>query len=618
MKFNDMRVSHKLWGTILGLLLAMLLVTVWTQMRTRQVNDTVDHQVAQYEDAITTVTGWRGMVEMAVSMNIYSVLTTDEAQRKVFEARAAELTAKINPIQERMNKAAEAPADKAALDKITSTRADIRGLADKVKQLKEARDAEASQAFMDKEYKPRAAVYLDAMDKYLALQVQQRDAARLKAKEVSHNVALVAVASVAVVFALGVLLALWLVRSITVPLERAVAATDAIAAGDLTLEVQDPRKDEFGHLLRSLGGMVTKLRSVVAEVRTGVDSVSTASKEIATGNHDLSERTEQTASNLQQAAASMEELTSTVAQAADTARQANQLAATAAQAATRSGEVVAQVIGTMQNISTSSKRISDIIGTIDGIAFQTNILALNAAVEAARAGEQGRGFAVVASEVRSLAQRSADAAKEIKTLIGASVQTVETGTQQVTQAGETMGEIVSSVGRVSDLIGEISAASTEQRDGIAQVNQAVNHLDQMTQQNAALVEQSAAAASGLRDQAQRLAEVVSVFNVGGHTTQLAPSHHKPRLAAPVQRTIAAPMRPAIAAKPSAPKALPGKPAIKHPVKPLGLARTPAPAKPTPAPVLRRPVAVTAKPAPARPALARPEATKGGEGDWESF
>ena len=618
MKFNDMRVSHKLWGTILGLLLAMLLVTVWTQMRTRQVNDTVDHQVAQYEDAITTVTGWRGMVEMAVSMNIYSVLTTDEAQRKVFEARAAELTAKINPIQERMNKAAEAPADKAALDKITSTRADIRGLADKVKQLKEARDAEASQAFMDKEYKPRAAVYLDAMDKYLALQVQQRDAARLKAKEVSHNVALVAVASVAVVFALGVLLALWLVRSITVPLERAVAATDAIAAGDLTLEVQDPRKDEFGHLLRSLGGMVTKLRSVVAEVRTGVDSVSTASKEIATGNHDLSERTEQTASNLQQAAASMEELTSTVAQAADTARQANQLAATAAQAATRSGEVVAQVIGTMQNISTSSKRISDIIGTIDGIAFQTNILALNAAVEAARAGEQGRGFAVVASEVRSLAQRSADAAKEIKTLIGASVQTVETGTQQVTQAGETMGEIVSSVGRVSDLIGEISAASTEQRDGIAQVNQAVNHLDQMTQQNAALVEQSAAAASGLRDQAQRLAEVVSVFNVGGHTTQLAPSHHKPRLAAPVQRTIAAPMRPAIAAKPSAPKALPGKPAIKHPVKPLGLARTPVPAKPTPAPVLRRPVAVTAKPAPARPALARPEATKGGEGDWESF
>ncbi|WP_295961174.1 methyl-accepting chemotaxis protein [Rhodoferax sp.] len=605
MKFNDMRVAHKLWATILGLLLAMLLVTVWTQMRTRQVNDTLDSQVAQYEDAITVVTGWRGMVEMAVSMNIYSVLTTDEAQSKVFEARAAELTAKINPIQERMNKAAEAPADKAALDKITSTRADIRALSDKVKQLKEARDTEASQAFMDKDYKPRAAVYLEAMDKYLALQVQQRDAARLTAQAASSNVALVAMASVVVVFALGVLLALWLVRSITLPLERAVAVTGAIAAGDLTLDIQDPRKDEFGHLLRSLGGMVARLRGVVAEVRTGVDSVSTASNEIATGNNDLSARTEQTASNLQQAAASMEELTSTVSQAADTARQANQLASTAAQAATRGGEVVAQVITTMQHISTSSKRIADIIGTIDGIAFQTNILALNAAVEAARAGEQGRGFAVVASEVRSLAQRSADAAKEIKTLIGASVQTVEAGTQQVTQAGATMGEIVSSVGRVSDLIGEISAASSEQRDGIAQVNQAVNHLDQMTQQNAALVEQSAAAATGLRDQAHRLAEVVSVFNVGGHT---APTH---RLAAPVQRSLAAPMRPAIAARPPVAKALPGKPAIKYPVKALGLARAPVPAKPAPA--LRRPVAITAKPAPVRPA-----APKGGEGDWESF
>jgi ABC-type transporter Mla subunit MlaD len=256
------------------------------------------------------------------------------------------------------------------------------------------------------------------------------------------------------------------------------------------------------------------------------------------------------------------------------------------------------VITTMQHISSSSKRIADIIGTIDGIAFQTNILALNAAVEAARAGEQGRGFAVVASEVRNLAQRSAEAAKEIKTLIGASVATVESGTQQVTQAGETMGEIVSSVRRVSDLIGEISAASTEQRDGIAQVNQAVTHLDQMTQQNAALVEQSAAAASGLRDQAQRLAEVVSVFNVGGHAVKLA---------RPVPRPVAL--------RPTAPAKLPARPpmkalATKAPVAaPAKTPARPALAKP-PAPGLRRPVALTAK-APAAPA-------KGGEGDWESF
>lgn len=605
MKFNDMRVSHKLWTTILGLLLAMLLVSVLTQMRTRQVANDMDQKVAHFEDAITAATGWHSMVEVATGLNIDSLVTTDPALSKDLAERALAMTKRIYPVQEAAIKAALTPADKAALDAVVAARADIRGQNDKVDALKAAGDAAVSSAFAAQEYRSRGAKYLAALDSYTALQVQQRDASRADADQASTTVMWIAVASVVLVFGLGVVLAMLLVRSITLPLERAVAVTDAIAAGDLTLDIQDPRKDEFGHLLRSLGGMVTKLRGVVAEVRTGVDSVSTASNEIATGNNDLSARTEQTASNLQQAAASMEELTSTVSQAADTARQANQLASTAAQAATRGGEVVAQVITTMQHISTSSKRISDIIGTIDGIAFQTNILALNAAVEAARAGEQGRGFAVVASEVRSLAQRSADAAKEIKTLIGASVQTVEAGTQQVTQAGETMGEIVSSVGRVSDLIGEISAASSEQRDGIAQVNQAVNHLDQMTQQNAALVEQSAAAATGLRDQAQRLAEVVSVFNVGGHTARTN------RLAAPVPRAMAAPMRPAMVAKPAVAKALPSKPAIKHPVKALGLTRTPLAAKPAPAP--RRPVAITAKPASARPA-----APQGGDSDWESF
>ena len=255
------------------------------------------------------------------------------------------------------------------------------------------------------------------------------------------------------------------------------------------------------------------VEQAISQVRASADSINTASAEIATGNQDLSTRTEQTASNLQQAASSMVQLTGTVKQSADSARQANQLASSAAEVAQRGGSVVAQVVSTMDEINTSSKKIADIIGVIDSIAFQTNILALNAAVEAARAGEQGRGFAVVASEVRSLAGRSAEAAREIKGLIGASVEKVDAGSRLVADAGQTMTEIVSSVQRVTDIIGEITAASSEQSDGIGQVNQAVSQLDQMTQQNAALVEQSAAAAESLREQAASLARVVGTFQL---------------------------------------------------------------------------------------------------------
>ncbi|MET0208671.1 MAG: methyl-accepting chemotaxis protein [Burkholderiaceae bacterium] len=311
----------------------------------------------------------------------------------------------------------------------------------------------------------------------------------------------------------GSFLAVIITRGLTRPLAQSVQLAEAVAAGDLTGTLQVHGVDEVAQLQTALLRMVAQLKSVVSQVRDGVQSVSSASGQIAVGNQDLSARTEQTASNLEETASSMEELTGTVSQSADTARQANQLAGSAAEAATKGGKVVSQVVERMRQISESSRRINDIIGTIDGIAFQTNILALNAAVEAARAGEQGRGFAVVASEVRSLAQRSAAAAKEIKTLIGSAVETVEAGSSDVAQAGEVMGDIVSSVGRVTDLMGEISAAAVEQRDGINQVNQAVANLDQMTQQNAALVEESSAAATSLREQAQRLEEVVSVFRV---------------------------------------------------------------------------------------------------------
>jgi len=301
--------------------------------------------------------------------------------------------------------------------------------------------------------------------------------------------------------------------SICGPLDQAQQVASAIAKGDLTRPIQREGKDETAALMRALGDMQASLVRIVGDVRSSTDSIGTASQQIATGNQDLSSRTEQTASNLQETAASMEQLTSTVRQSADAARQATQMAVANAEVAVRGGQVVGQVVTTMDEINHSSKKIGDIIGVIDGIAFQTNILALNAAVEAARAGEQGRGFAVVAGEVRNLAQRSAQAAKEIKGLIGASVDKVETGSRLVADAGQTMSEIVGSVQRVSDIIGEITAAAGEQSDGIGQVNVAVTQLDQMTQQNAALVEESAAAAESLKDQARRLAGVVQVFRL---------------------------------------------------------------------------------------------------------
>ncbi len=306
-------------------------------------------------------------------------------------------------------------------------------------------------------------------------------------------------------------------RRVVDELQRAVQLTREVADGNLAGDGSAAARlgdDEIGDLTRSLNEMVVKLRDSLHTVRQATDQIGNAAREISTGNTDLSQRTEEAASSLQQSASSMEQLTGTVRQTADSAHTAKQLASSASSVAQRGGQVVSQVVNTMNDINASSRKIGDIIGTIDGIAFQTNILALNAAVEAARAGEQGRGFAVVASEVRSLAQRSAEAAREIKALIGASVERVEAGSRQVLEAGSTMGEIVASVQRVSDLVGEISAAAGEQSTGIGQVNGAVNDLDRMTQQNAALVEQSAAAAESLQEQAARLGAVVRRFQLG--------------------------------------------------------------------------------------------------------
>ena len=311
----------------------------------------------------------------------------------------------------------------------------------------------------------------------------------------------------------GVLIAWWLTRSITGPLGEAVDVAQRVAAGDLTASITVNQTDEAGQLLGALKQMNASLVTVVGNVRQSSDSIATGSSQIAAGNQDLSERTEQQAAALEETAASMEQLGATVRQNADNAKQANQLALGASTVAIKGGEVVKQVVETMKGINDSSKKIADIISVIDGIAFQTNILALNAAVEAARAGEQGRGFAVVASEVRSLAQRSAEAAKEIKGLISASVDRVEQGTSLVDQAGVTMNEIVTAIKRVTDIMGEISSASTEQSAGVAQVGEAVTQMDQATQQNAALVEESAAAAESLRLEAQKMVQAVAVFTL---------------------------------------------------------------------------------------------------------
>ena len=571
-------------------MIAMLLLSAFAQNRGNSSMSAAMDAVVEIEARISAAVRWRGATETAVTMVMGGAVTTDSVLAEQYGAKVKEIIGNINKVQEGIVAAATAPEEKASLDKVLEARKAVLAATAKTWELKGAGDAVATQRYADEEFAPLVTKYLKAQDDFVTTLEKRRDVIRAEATQRRIEYAVTGIISSMVLMAAGLFLAWKLVRSITLPLNEAVETIDAIAAGDLTRELQSTRKDEFGHMLRSLSAMSARLRGVVSEVRQGVDSVSSASVEIANGNHDLSARTEQTASNLEETAASMEQLTATVSQSADTARQANQLAGTAAQAAARGGEVVSQVVTSMQQITDSSRKISDIIGTIDGIAFQTNILALNAAVEAARAGEQGRGFAVVASEVRSLAQRSAEAAKEIKTLISASVENVESGSAQVAQAGQSMEEIVASVQRVSDLIGEITASATEQRDGIAQVNQAVTHLDQMTQQNAALVEESTAAAASMRDQAQHLADVVSVFNVGAVATR-APAA-APRAAAPAPAP-----RPAVAkATTSAPR--------------VASAAAPKPPAPTPA---RLPAAKAPAPAPAAKAAAQ-----GGDDDWESF
>jgi methyl-accepting chemotaxis protein len=425
-----------------------------------------------------------------------------EAQQKRYQEMRGKLTA--------MGLTAE---EKKVVERITGIDAQL------VEPLKEALgyvkmfNGEAAGKVVGERIDPLTEQALAEMNKLV--EIQRRESNAVLERSIASDRELVAVLIAISVGALvvGIYFALAITRSITQPLQEAVQVAKNVAAGELTSRVTTRGKDETSDLLAALNEMNDSLRKIVGEVRIGTDAIATASGQIAAGNADLSARTESQAGSLEETASSMEELTSTVKQNADNARQANQLAMSASEFASKGGAVVGQVVDTMGSIKESSRKIVDIIGVIDGIAFQTNILALNAAVEAARAGEQGRGFAVVASEVRSLAQRSAAAAKEIKTLIGDSVEKVDAGSKLVDQAGGTMDEIVTSIRHVADIMAEITAASQEQSAGIEQVNQAIAQIDEATQQNAALVEQASAAAESMQDQAARLAKAVAVFKL---------------------------------------------------------------------------------------------------------
>ena len=463
---------------------------------------------------------------------------------------------------------------------------------------------------------------LDSLqDHIIALSRQQSadmDEAGIASQTIIGEAERVNVGLAGLALALGALLAWRVSRSITRPLARAVKAAETVAGGDLGQRIVADSRDETGRLLHALQDMQERLAGAVRAIRHGSETIASASGQIAAGNTDLSSRTEEQAASLEETAASMEELASTVKQNADNARQANQLAASASDVAERGGSAVSEVVSTMEGISASSRKISEIVSVIDGIAFQTNILALNAAVEAARAGEQGKGFAVVAGEVRSLAQRSAQAAKEIKSLIEDSVSKVGAGSQQVERAGATMQEIVASVKRVTDIMGEISAASDEQSSGIDQVNRAVAQMDEVTQQNAALVEEAAAAAGSLQDQAQRLAEAVAVFKINAGEVIEVPARqlaqqHRPAARVPAPAPEVAPQPAAPAAKPAAAVRLTHTARAKpEPAAGASAARPPRkPAATRPAPAAKD----VSKPAPA-PAASRRQAPS--DDDWESF
>ena len=511
--FFDLKIATKLilsFGAVLLLTAALGVSAIFSMAR---INTASTDLSDNWMPSVLAAMSMRSDVSDFRRWELAHMLAAQDADMAQNETRMTETQARLKADADKYRGLISEPGEKEVFERFLALNDEFMRLHATMLSLSREMKKEEARALA---VGPSAQVMTDMMatlDKLVAINTDGgvRSSASADATYAASRASLIAL--VAGIVIIGMLLALWVARSVARPLIEAVGVARRVAAGDLTAHIVVRSQDETGQLMQALKDMNASLQNLVGQVRGGTDTIATASSQIAAGNQDLSSRTEEQASSLEETASSMEELTSTVKQNADNARQANAMAQTSSSIAIEGGKVVSEVVGTMASINASSRKIVDIIAVIDGIAFQTNILALNAAVEAARAGEQGRGFAVVATEVRNLAQCSAAAAKDIKVLIGDSVEKVEAGSKLVDQAGRTMDEIVASITRVTDIMSEITAASNEQSAGIEQVNQAIAQMDQVTQQNAALVEEAAAAAESMQEQAASLSEVVSVFKL---------------------------------------------------------------------------------------------------------